>query len=183
MVNEPMMVAARQLHDEARKWSSKVSQHCKPDKCDDIRNLLIATFWMPNSMIAEIFGFHTDYVLVVRFREMTSSVLPNEWPSSWPRCHAWCAEAVGTNVRSSSAPKTSRRLLTKSRGWLRRWPSSAPTNVSEPTCSRSVQPSSSRGGTLTFYFHVVFINNIYNSLFRCVSAFPPSARSSKSFQQ
>lgn len=25
MVNEPMMVAARQLHDEARKWSSKVS--------------------------------------------------------------------------------------------------------------------------------------------------------------
>lgn len=24
MVNEPMMVAARQLHDEARKWSSKV---------------------------------------------------------------------------------------------------------------------------------------------------------------
>ena len=26
MVNEPMMVAARQLHDEARKWSSKVSQ-------------------------------------------------------------------------------------------------------------------------------------------------------------
>uniref|UniRef100_A0A7N6B122 Vinculin n=1 Tax=Anabas testudineus TaxID=64144 RepID=A0A7N6B122_ANATE len=29
MVNEPMMVAARQLHDEARKWSSKVSQHCQ----------------------------------------------------------------------------------------------------------------------------------------------------------
>lgn len=27
MVIEPMMVAARQLHDEARKWSSKVSQH------------------------------------------------------------------------------------------------------------------------------------------------------------
>uniref|UniRef100_A0A665X9T3 Vinculin n=1 Tax=Echeneis naucrates TaxID=173247 RepID=A0A665X9T3_ECHNA len=26
MVNEPMMVAARQLHDEARKWSSKVSK-------------------------------------------------------------------------------------------------------------------------------------------------------------
>lgn len=25
MVSEPMMVAARQLHDEARKWSSKVS--------------------------------------------------------------------------------------------------------------------------------------------------------------
>lgn len=24
MVSEPMMVAARQLHDEARKWSSKV---------------------------------------------------------------------------------------------------------------------------------------------------------------
>uniref|UniRef100_A0A669CUB6 Vinculin n=1 Tax=Oreochromis niloticus TaxID=8128 RepID=A0A669CUB6_ORENI len=30
MVNEPMMVAARQLHDEARKWSSKVGQHYKP---------------------------------------------------------------------------------------------------------------------------------------------------------
>uniref|UniRef100_A0A8C2Z1X5 Vinculin n=1 Tax=Cyclopterus lumpus TaxID=8103 RepID=A0A8C2Z1X5_CYCLU len=29
MVNEPMMVAARQLHDEARKWSSKVSEHCR----------------------------------------------------------------------------------------------------------------------------------------------------------
>lgn len=29
MVNEPMMVAARQLHDEARKWSSKVSEHLK----------------------------------------------------------------------------------------------------------------------------------------------------------
>ncbi|KAG9345921.1 hypothetical protein JZ751_007735 [Albula glossodonta] len=27
MVSEPMMVAARQLHDEARKWSSKVSKH------------------------------------------------------------------------------------------------------------------------------------------------------------
>lgn len=26
MVSEPMMVAARQLHDEARKWSSKVSE-------------------------------------------------------------------------------------------------------------------------------------------------------------
>lgn len=25
VVSEPMMVAARQLHDEARKWSSKVS--------------------------------------------------------------------------------------------------------------------------------------------------------------
>uniref|UniRef100_A0A8C6PRI7 Vinculin n=1 Tax=Nothobranchius furzeri TaxID=105023 RepID=A0A8C6PRI7_NOTFU len=30
IVNEPMMVAARQLHDEARKWSSKVSQHYFP---------------------------------------------------------------------------------------------------------------------------------------------------------
>lgn len=29
MVNEPMMVAARQLHDEARKWSSKVSERSK----------------------------------------------------------------------------------------------------------------------------------------------------------
>lgn len=28
MVSEPMMVAARQLHDEARKWSSKVSFMC-----------------------------------------------------------------------------------------------------------------------------------------------------------
>lgn len=28
MVSEPMMVAARQLHDEARKWSSKVSLTC-----------------------------------------------------------------------------------------------------------------------------------------------------------
>lgn len=29
VVSEPMMVAARQLHDEARKWSSKVSlRHC-----------------------------------------------------------------------------------------------------------------------------------------------------------
>lgn len=28
MVSEPMMVAARQLHDEARKWSSKVSVTC-----------------------------------------------------------------------------------------------------------------------------------------------------------
>lgn len=27
VVSEPMMVAARQLHDEARKWSSKVSLH------------------------------------------------------------------------------------------------------------------------------------------------------------
>lgn len=27
VVSEPMMVAARQLHDEARKWSSKVSSH------------------------------------------------------------------------------------------------------------------------------------------------------------
>ena len=26
MVSEPMMVAARELHDEARKWSSKVSE-------------------------------------------------------------------------------------------------------------------------------------------------------------
>lgn len=25
MISEPMMVAARQLHDEARKWSSKAS--------------------------------------------------------------------------------------------------------------------------------------------------------------
>uniref|UniRef100_A0AAQ6A2P6 Vinculin n=1 Tax=Amphiprion ocellaris TaxID=80972 RepID=A0AAQ6A2P6_AMPOC len=32
MVNEPMMVAARQLHDEARKWSSKVSQHYKHEE-------------------------------------------------------------------------------------------------------------------------------------------------------
>lgn len=29
VVNEPMMVAARQLHDEARKWSSKV-RACHP---------------------------------------------------------------------------------------------------------------------------------------------------------
>lgn len=29
IVNEPMMVAARQLHDEARKWSSKVSDLAK----------------------------------------------------------------------------------------------------------------------------------------------------------
>lgn len=41
MVNEPMMVAARQLHDEARKWSSKVGQHYKPTRCDDTRGLLI----------------------------------------------------------------------------------------------------------------------------------------------
>lgn len=27
VLSEPMMVAARQLHDEARKWSSKVSSH------------------------------------------------------------------------------------------------------------------------------------------------------------
>lgn len=27
VLSEPMMVAARQLHDEARKWSSKVSAH------------------------------------------------------------------------------------------------------------------------------------------------------------
>lgn len=32
VLSEPMMVAARQLHDEARKWSSKVSTHTKHTK-------------------------------------------------------------------------------------------------------------------------------------------------------
>lgn len=32
VLSEPMMVAARQLHDEARKWSSKVSTHTKQTK-------------------------------------------------------------------------------------------------------------------------------------------------------
>lgn len=39
VVSEPMMVAARQLHDEARKWSSKVSGH----KHIKIHNLHIYT--------------------------------------------------------------------------------------------------------------------------------------------
>lgn len=33
VLSEPMMVAARQLHDEARKWSSKVSSHRNIVKC------------------------------------------------------------------------------------------------------------------------------------------------------
>lgn len=32
VLSEPMMVAARQLHDEARKWSSKVSSHKHKEK-------------------------------------------------------------------------------------------------------------------------------------------------------
>lgn len=32
VLSEPMMVAARQLHDEARKWSSKVSSHKHTEK-------------------------------------------------------------------------------------------------------------------------------------------------------
>lgn len=42
MVNEPMMVAARQLHDEARKWSSKVSEQQQPQRLTpEISSLLI----------------------------------------------------------------------------------------------------------------------------------------------
>lgn len=48
MVSEPMMVAARQLHDEARKWSSKVSLMCVT---------LIARLWF-------LFGFKHDQVLL-----------------------------------------------------------------------------------------------------------------------
>lgn len=32
VLSEPMMVAARQLHDEARKWSSKVSLHKRTEE-------------------------------------------------------------------------------------------------------------------------------------------------------
>ncbi len=39
VLSEPMMVAARQLHDEARKWSSKVSSH----KHKEIYSLRIQT--------------------------------------------------------------------------------------------------------------------------------------------
>lgn len=75
-------------------------------------------------------------------RAMTSSVLPSEWPCSWQRCPAWCVEVVETSVPSSSAPRTSPRLPMRSPGWPRRSPSSAPTNGSGPTCSRSVRSSS-----------------------------------------
>uniref|UniRef100_A0AAX7TG68 Vinculin n=1 Tax=Astatotilapia calliptera TaxID=8154 RepID=A0AAX7TG68_ASTCA len=65
MVNEPMMVAARQLHDEARKWSSKVGQHYKPSRCDDTRGFpASSTYQLINNLpqeevircIAEMFG-------------------------------------------------------------------------------------------------------------------------------
>lgn len=36
MVSEPMMVAARQLHDEARKWSSKVSDQKSPSSNSEL---------------------------------------------------------------------------------------------------------------------------------------------------
>lgn len=113
---------------------------------------------------------------------MTSSVPPNEWPCSWQRCHVWCAEAAETSVRSSSAPRTSRRPLMKSRGWLRKWPSSALTSVSGLTSSRSVQSSSSAKTKLAsasnFWSHLTFL-----PCSRCASAFPPSALSSKSCPQ
>uniref|UniRef100_A0AAX7VJF8 Vinculin n=1 Tax=Astatotilapia calliptera TaxID=8154 RepID=A0AAX7VJF8_ASTCA len=54
MVNEPMMVAARQLHDEARKWSSKVGQHYKPSRCDDTRGFpASSTYQLINNLPQE----------------------------------------------------------------------------------------------------------------------------------
>lgn len=79
---------------------------------------------------------------IICFREMTSLVLPSEWPCSWQRCPAWCVEVAETSVLSSSAPRTSPRLPMRSPRWPRRSLSSALTNGSGPTCSRSVQPSS-----------------------------------------
>lgn len=139
MVNEPMMVAAKQLHDEARKWSSKVSQHFKSSG-SPLKNVL----------------FHIHYVSFIPCREMTSSVRPNEWPCSWLRCHVWCVAAAETSVPSFSVPRTSPRLLMKSLGWPRRWPSSVPTSVSGPTSSRSLQSSLSDGFIMERLLFVVF---------------------------
>lgn len=118
---------------------------------------------------------------------MTSLVLPNGWPCSWLRCHVWCVEAAETSVPSSSAPRTLLRLLMKSHGWPRRWPSSVLTSASGPTCSRSVQSSSSvafnSGKTVLHCFGSKCFDLTFWPRFRCVSVFPPSALSSKSCPQ
>lgn len=139
MVNEPMMVAARQLHDEARKWSSKVSERSplKPNLANLCQLLVTFEWWCLLTwwqIACNNLSKVSDYVS----REMTSSGPPNAWPCLWPKCHGWCAEAAETSALSSSAPKTSPRLPTRSRGWPRRWRNSVPTSVSGPTCSRSV---------------------------------------------
>lgn len=140
MVNEPMMVAARQLHDEARKWSSKVrGTHCSVSPFQ--RFYLIRLTSSP----------------VCLHRETTSSALPSGWPCSWPRCRVWCAEAAETSAPSSSAPRTLPRPRTRSRGWPRRWPSSARTSASGPTCSRC--PHCSSPGLLC---HALFRLSVFN---------------------
>lgn len=138
MVNEPMMVAARQLHDEARKWSSKVSEHLplKPNLAN-LCEFLVTFEWRCLLTWQQIACNNLSKVSDYVSRVMTSSGPPNAWPCLWPKCRGWCAEAAETSALSSSAPKTSPRLPTRSRGWPRRWRSSAPTSVSGPTCSRS----------------------------------------------
>lgn len=116
---------------------------------------------------------------------MTSLAQPNEWPCLWLKCQGWCVEAAETSVLSSSAPKTSLRLPTRSRGWPKRLLSSALTSVSGPTCSRSVHLSSEgfilKRGYFLIYIDILFaiLTSLPGLLFRCVSVFPPSALSWK----
>lgn len=116
-----------------------------------------------------------NFVPALSFREMTSLVLPNEWPCSWLKCRAWCVEAVETSVHSSSAPRTSLRPLMRLHGWQRKWPSSALTRESGQTCSRSVCLCQVAKEQLRCRPLLTFF-----SCCRCVNAFPPSAHSLKS---
>lgn len=171
------MVAARQLHDEARKWSSKVCQHWKHRIGQII--ILILSDWLYFSHTSkgnDIIGAAKRMALLMA--EMSRLVRGG---SGNKRALIQCAKdiAKASDEVTRLAKEVAKQCTDKR---IR-------TNLLQVSLLMCKWNTSQCGKTFV-YLHKYYFDNTFFlshlaswSCFRCVSVFPPSALSSKSCPQ